>query len=235
MALSLNGQREPGLIAVIANDTARFSVFGVSLSRLLAPPGSMMEWFIGHDIAANHNDAVSAMLSNPSLKWLFIMGDDHAFEGELLLSLLDRQRDIVGPVCLQRMPPYHPTAVGLTPGGVRHYRRLELTELGAGCREVARVGGAGMLVRREVFEQMPEPWFEFGQLDATSLSEDFYFCDKARSQGYTVWLDQDVQIGHCVTGAVWPVPGENGWTYGFAFSGGMSITMPEPYPEEVEV
>lgn len=223
---TLNGQAlPPGLTAIIAGDSARFSLFGVSLDALQSPPRSMREWFIGHNIAANHNDAVRSMLAEPSLQWLFIMGDDHVFEPDLLLGLVARQRDIVAPVCLQRMPPYRPVAIG------EDGDRLELSDLTIGCVQVKRVGGAGMLVRREVFEQMPEPWFEMGRLDSTSLSEDFYFCDKAREFGASVWLDQDQQLGHCVTGSVWPVPRESGWTHGFAMTGGYSIVLPAP--EEV--
>lgn len=224
----------PGLIAVIAQENSRFTAFSVAMDQMQVPPGSMREWYIGHDIPENHNLAVQTLLQEQHLEWLFLMGDDHVFEPDLLLRLLSHDCHLVAPLCLTRMPPYRPVAFVLDDEGVRE--RLDLQKAPtSGLIEVLHVGGAGLLVKRHVFEQMSDPWFEYGKLDPTLISEDLYFCDKARAAGYDIWLDTQALLGHCVTGAVWPVPDGDRWTYGFSFSGGMSVAMPSLYVEEAHV
>lgn len=220
----------PGLIAVIAQENSRFTAFSVAMEQLQAPPGSMREWFIGHDIPLNHNLAVRAFLSEQHLEWLWIMGDDHVFEPELLGRLLMHERDICAPLCLTRTPPYLPVAFVEDQDHLRH--RLDLTICPTkGLVKVLHVGGAGLLISRKVLTEMRDPWFEYGRLDPTQISEDLYFCDKARAAGFDIWLDTEALLGHCITGAVWPVPDGERWTYGFSFAGGMSMAMPALYQE----
>ncbi len=58
--------------------------------------------------------------------------------------------------------------------------------------EVDATGFGFMLVNRDVFLKMPEPWFK------TSLGcgEDFYFCWKAAQNGYKVYVDTRVKCLH---------------------------------------
>lgn len=213
----------PGMIGVIAQDTARFSVFASSLCRLEAPAGTQIEWMLGLDIPANMNQLVDTLLLGDG-EWLWFMGDDHVIPPNTLPRLLAHDKDIIVPLCLSRVPPYRPVVVedGATLKLDSHPR--------GGLIEVEAAGGAGMLVRRSVFETMLRPWFEFGQLDATQISEDMHFCAKARDLGYDIWCDLDAPLGHCTTGIVWPVLEESGWTYGFVMAGGFQVTVPRESP-----
>ncbi|MBA7468592.1 Ubiquinone biosynthesis O-methyltransferase, mitochondrial [subsurface metagenome] len=63
-----------------------------------------------------------------------------------------------------------------------------------------KIGGAGagfLLVKREVFEKIPYPWFSFER-----GGEDLYFCDKARKNGFEIWADMSVLLGHLRLGPV---------------------------------
>lgn len=207
------------LIGVISQDTARFSGFCQALSAMDTPPGTLMEWVIGHDIPANQNQLVDSLLDSDA-SHLLIMGDDHVFAPDLLNRLLDHDVDLVAPVCVRRFPPYLPTAF-------QDDRPILLSDYpDGGLAEVDMVGSAGLLAKREVFEEMDRPWFEYGRLQPTQIAEDLYFCRKARELGYEVWYDLDTPLGHCVTGAVWPVKTSDGWTYGFTMTGGMKMTVP---------
>jgi len=49
-----------------------------------------------------------------------------------------------------------------------------------------------------VFEQMPYPWFEYGQNRAGqwTVTEDVPFCQKAQALGYPIAVDPAVKCGH---------------------------------------
>jgi hypothetical protein len=84
-----------------------------------------------------------------------------------------------------------------------------------------------MLIRRRVFDAMTDPWFEAAMTSPVQLGEDLYFCDKARAlHDFAIHCDLDIVLGHCMTGVVWPVREDEGWTFGFSMMGGFQITMP---------
>jgi hypothetical protein len=59
-----------------------------------------------------------------------------------------------------------------------------------------------MLIKREVFEGMSEPWFDMPwQTTRGSMGEDVFFCKKARELGHKIYIDHDVshEIGHIGT------------------------------------
>lgn len=217
-----------GLVGVIAQDTARFSMFGASLSALEVPPETQIKWVIGHNIASSMNDLVDALYMSKA-EWLFILGDDHVFSSDLLLKLLAHDRDIVVPLCLTRMPPYKPVVFSgfVDESRSMHRWRLDLNEHpDGGLVPIHSAGTAGMVVRRRVFEELGAPWFEVGKVTTEDVGEDVYFCDKARDAGFELFADLDTVLGHCTTATVWPVRQEFGWTYGFGFMGGLKVTMP---------
>ena len=77
-------------------------------------------------------------------------------------------------------------------------KRLPVSEITYATLEgndgLIKIGGAGagfLLVKREVFEKIPYPWFSFEK-----GGEDLYFCDKARKNGFEIWADMSVLLGH---------------------------------------
>lgn len=214
-----------GLIGVVAQETARYSMFGASMTELDVPEGTIVKWRFGHHIADSTNALIQEMYDR-DLDWLWIMGDDHSFSPNLLTSLLDRDVEIVVPVCLMRNPPYRPVAFDYA-GAENESVRVNLTDHpDGGLIEVKSCGSAGMLIRREVFDFVERPWFEAGRGITAIVGEDLNFCDKAREAGFDIHLDLDHVLGHCMTGVVWPVREEDGWTFGFSMMGGFQITMP---------
>lgn len=216
----------PGLVGIIAQDTARFTVFASSLGRIEAPAGTQMEWMLGFDIPASLNQLVDTLLYSDGA-WLWLMGDDHVIPPETLTRLLSHEKDIIVPLCLTRVAPYKPVIYSEFDDTTKKRQTVNLdNHPNGGLIEVHSAGNGGMLIRREVFETMPRPWFEYGRVDPTSITEDVHFCDKARELGYDIWCDLDTALGHCTTGIVWPVLQEDGWTHGFVMNGGFQITMP---------
>ncbi len=50
------------------------------------------------------------------------------------------------------------------------------------------------LIKREVFEVVPKPWFHWEEDNASS--EDFYFFEKAKEAGYEVRIFSEVRLSH---------------------------------------
>jgi hypothetical protein len=61
-----------------------------------------------------------------------------------------------------------------------------------------RVGCAGLLVAREVFEKLGPPWFRFiyDEYGLLACGEDFDFCERALALGYEIWADCDLWQRH---------------------------------------
>jgi hypothetical protein len=64
--------------------------------------------------------------------------------------------------------------------------------------EVKYTGLGFCLVKREVYEKVPPPWFVGSNVSgvAAGAGEDTYFCDKVRKYGYKVMVDCRVQLSH---------------------------------------
>lgn len=56
------------------------------------------------------------------------------------------------------------------------------------------IGFGFVLLKREVFEKMPYPWFVW---DKPHPSEDFAFCEKLNKAGYEVKVLTSVRLSHC--------------------------------------
>jgi len=59
--------------------------------------------------------------------------------------------------------------------------------------QVDAIGFGCVLIRREVFERIPKPWFIWPE---ESPSEDFLWCEAAKKHGYDINVFTDVRCGH---------------------------------------
>ena len=68
-----------------------------------------------------------------------------------------------------------------------------------GLRQILRCGGSCLLVKRHVLESLTPPWFQFELKDngtQHSRSEDIYFCDMVKDNGFDLYADTDVLCQH---------------------------------------
>ena len=59
--------------------------------------------------------------------------------------------------------------------------------------QVSAIGLGFCLIKREVFERLPQPWFKW---DTPSPSEDFWFCELLQQHGYEIRVLTDVKCSH---------------------------------------
>ena len=117
---------------------------------------------------------------------LFFVDDDMIYEPETLEKLLALDKDIVGARYANRRGS----------GEVIEYlgERVDGEEL----FECAALGGGCVLIKAEVFQKVPQPWFWYKIADngMVTMSNDWYFCEKARENGYKIWCDPTINPGH---------------------------------------
>ena len=136
----------------------------------------------GYTIAENRNYlAVQAIKGG--YDYLLMVDDDMTFPPETLERLLSYDKDIVGVNS-------HPTA-----GESLTYEPIgEAGDL----IECSKVGTGIILIKTEIFNKIPRPWFSFktSELGNTLNGEDWIFCLRAREAGFGVWVDTTLSIGH---------------------------------------
>ena len=198
-----------GTVAIVADLAARYTVFSVSLQRLVTPPETVVMWHLGSDVAANRNRACEQL----SGEWVWFIDDDHAFHPDILSRLLVRDVPIVQPLCLRRGGNFLPVAC-------KDDDHLNLADFAPDeLVEVQHCGSSGMLVRREVIDAIEPPWFEL----RNGISEDVVFCEKARAAGFSIHVDLAARLGHVTTAVVWPTFRDEGWMTGFQFADGFEV------------
>jgi len=214
----------PGLIGIIANDAARFSLFMSCSLKLETPPGAQTEVLIGGDWCGARNSLVKMALER-EVDWLWFMDDDHAFSPKLLSKLLSHNLPLVTPICLQRVFPFAPVAYTSHNGTA--YEPINPSDHDETLVEIVAGGCAGMLIRREVLLAVEEPWFEYAD-----RSEDIIFCEKAREKGFQLFCDTEARLGHITTSVVWPAEHEGDWVTGFTIGHELNLYAPWALEQE---
>lgn len=237
-----------GLVGVIANDSARYSLFSSCIDQLNLPDGWKKEWVIGGDWCDARNQLCQLVLDE-GYSHLWFMDDDHAFPPQILTKLLAHDVPLVTPVCLTRTYPFNPVQYvyeqpekkerwkqeWLDKHGIPKKLPLPLSQLATdGLVEVAAAGCAGMLIRRDVIEGVQNrswdnshgwhkeftPWFEY-----SDRSEDVIFCEKAVNAGFTLHTDLSVRLGHITTAVVWPAVEGDRWVTGLNIGRDLNVNV----------
>lgn len=203
-------EHKPGMIAIPCNDLSRYSVFALSLATANMPIGTKIAMVRSMDVTANLNTIVREAMEGDA-DWVWFQGDDHVWEPDLLIDLLDRDVDVIVPLVAKKNPPFNlvifkDSWMAEDKDDGREYRHYQYFEPGdlpeSGMIEVHAAGSAAMLVRRHVLEDIGSPWFENSV--GTIVNDDLEFCQKIRAKGYKIWCDTDRAMGHISIHTVWP-------------------------------
>lgn len=184
----------PGTVVVTAASLARYAEFWLSVEALKVPHGTRLIAARGADIPRQLNEGVRRMTGG----WCWFLGDDHTFDEDLLLRLLNRKLDFVMPVVPRRDPPFCPCLLhGPIGEHMERYSWRELPTKGLFKLPVGDgAGQAGALVSKPVLDQLGDPWFEGGQLTPGMLQEDQYFIKRLQGLGVNIFIDCEETLGH---------------------------------------
>jgi hypothetical protein len=78
------------------------------------------------------------------------------------------------------------------------YEHTSIVPLGS-SNEPFKVHAAGfgcILTHRDIFKDIPKPYFNYIYGEDGECSEDFYFCIKARKAGISLWAIPELDCGH---------------------------------------
>jgi hypothetical protein len=130
-------------------------------------------------------DAIKA-----NCNYIFFIDDDMNIPMHALILLLCRKKDIVAANCARKELPPRTTAKGFDGNCVDTKKNSK------GLEEVLSVGTGMMLIKCDIFQNLPQPWFM--EDPVAEIGEDVYFCKKAREHGYNIYIDHDLSkdVGH---------------------------------------
>ena len=159
-------------------------------------------------ITRARNSLVNQFLESDCTDFLFVDADINFTQHDVLrIMALGTERDIVAGAYPRRAKDqmffadiYH-----------NEYGGVELTE--DGLLRVNRIGTGFMFIRRHVFETLrdkhPEwkywvdvenkhhyAFFDFKVTEEGYMGEDYLFCDRARAEGFLIYIDPDINLGH---------------------------------------
>ena len=126
---------------------------------------------------------------------------DMRFPKTTIERLIAHDKPIVGVNATTRSIPVRSTAKNLEIDFENKFNTWKAvsSKNKTGIERVTAIGCGVMLVKKEVFEKTPRPWFWFEVLPGDKLlGEDVYFCVKAHDAGFETWVDHDLsnEIGH---------------------------------------
>lgn len=213
----------PGMVVTPCQEQARYTWFFASLWQLQTPDNTVWQPAVGLSPAHNMNDALRRL--QPEHEWAWFIGDDHVFGSEVLMTLLDRDVDVIAPLACGRRPPWplmHFDAPGQIEGLAEYIQYDELPEDADEPIEVYRTGSA-MLVKRHVLDALGDPWF---QTSDGMVNEDMDFCKRVREAGFKVYIDPTVSIGHIGSATIFrPMRKDGVWGLDICFTGAMESHM----------
>lgn len=134
-------------------------------------------------------------------KWLLMVDDDMIIPKRMFEGLIRHadKADIISPIAFQRLTPFKPVIyktkvekkdnlVYVTNTNITDYEPNSIVYPDA-------VGFGAVLINTNVLKALPKPWF----FSNTSIGEDIYFCQQARTHGFKILVDTSVKIGHLAT------------------------------------
>jgi GT2 family glycosyltransferase len=158
----------------------------------------------GHP-AEGRNQIIKEFLKTDNTHLLFI-DDDMTFDQTSLNRLLARDVDIVTGLAHQRGEPYAPCVFLANPETKLVYP-LEPAD-NSGLVEIDTMGAFFTLIKRHVLENVPGPWYKYGDTtlgygcddgvgaDERGIGEDVYFGLKCKLAGWGVYCDTNVYVEH---------------------------------------
>lgn len=129
--------------------------------------------------------------------WVLFIDDDMTFPPDIIHQMLSHNAPIVSGMCFKRIEPYTPCfyeKCDLHKEGI-YLKPFDVEDVPTEPFIAEAAGAACMLIRREVFEKLPAPWF----LPLPFSGEDIAFCLKAKAAGIPILIDPKPVIGHIET------------------------------------
>jgi len=147
------------------------------------------------DIAAVRNNIVDQALYEGCTHLLMMDTDQVYMDEETITKLLSHKKQVVSAPVHRRYPPFDNI---LLRGEVGNFLSIPEDEAYSGkLVQVDATGTGCILYDCSIFNEIPEPWFEFGiGKEGQPIGEDINFCMKLKEKGIPIFVDTSINIGH---------------------------------------
>jgi len=136
----------------------------------------------GHSLVYEAREQAAKHFLESDCDYMLFLDSDMVPPADMLIKLIEHDKDIVSALAFRRVPNYEPC--------IFKDDKFYL-DYPKGLIEVAGVGMACTLIKREVFQNVPQPWFP-----PTEIGEDLSFCKRATDAGYKIYCDTELICGH---------------------------------------
>lgn len=123
---------------------------------------------------------------------LMFVDADQTFPPDGIKRLLDHDKDIIGASYNERKLPLISTVKLMDNNGEIVGGQIPLP---ASAFKAYAVGMGFCLIKMTVFDKLIYPYFDT-ELEPEFMTEDIYFCKKARKEGFDIWCDPTLEVGH---------------------------------------
>jgi hypothetical protein len=181
-------------ICIPARETVH-SFFAYDLAMLTmyfyakAPEGSSVNLhMVNGTLIADQRQKLAMLALQHKADYALFLDSDMRFPRDLVQRLIASDKDIVAcNYSTRRMPP---KTVAWSDFSAMEFVTSHDRE---GVEEVDAVGMGAMLVKTEVFQKLPQPWFQvvYSKSARAFIGEDIYFCQLAKAHGFKVHVDHD--------------------------------------------
>lgn len=173
----------------VANMVAYSWMHGLSIFQMGITERMVVDW-ARNDLARKAKDHINEYTGEKFTHVLWL-DDDHVFEADLACVLARHDRDMVSALYYARIGKTLPVVYVKDDTG-DEYKHFPLIQAPNCIFECDAVGFGAMLMRRDVLDCVPEPWFTIDY----RAGEDIAFCVRAKKNGVRVWCDGQYKLGH---------------------------------------
>lgn len=166
-----------------------------SIIKLKKPEGVELHWAVTEDSLVYHarNIFVERAL-NGEYDYIFMVDSDMVLPEDTLIRLLADDKDIVSGLAFKRRFPHEPACLSLcrVVENIPVFKSMSTWEPGE-LKQVEGVGSACILIKTDVFKALGEiNWY----MPTLEFSEDYSFCLRATEEGFKIFVDTSLVVGH---------------------------------------
>lgn len=149
------------------------------------------------------NQLVKQALESGCTHMLMMDTDQVYNDPDMINKLLAHDKDVVSVMVQRRYPPFDGITLRGEPGkylSVSDEEIIEAKKSDNHLIEIDATGGGCLLYKTEVFLKIPPAWFEFSKTEGGEvIGEDINFCWKLKQNGYKIYCDTSIDVGHLST------------------------------------
>lgn len=184
-------------VRCLANMIAYSWMHGLRIYQMGTTERMVVDWArnaLGRMVKDRVNEYTGEKFTH--ILWL---DDDHVFNPDMALVLAaNGDKDMVSALYYGRTDRILPVCYVHGGDASDPYKHHPLVEVPECLAEVDAVGFGALLMKRDVLDRVPEPWFT---IDFRG-GEDMAFCRTAKQHGVRVFVDGRYKIGHIGTAPV---------------------------------